>query len=355
MELLHRYRNLTVLLGALLVQLLLVAYQVRTRQDIPLIRVWAVSIIDPPGRAIHSVRAAAARWWSDYVFLSGARQENRRLRAEVDRLKWENRHLRQELATAERAQALAIFRTRFPSQTVAARVIGAASGLNSRVVFVDQGASAGVKTGMAVVNAEGLVGKVTAAYPSTSQVMLLTAEGFSAGVISGRTKLQGIVKGLGRDECGVFYIHSDEDVQPGDWFYTTGEDRVFPRGLPVGRVKSAGGNKVFKDILLTPAALARGIEEVLIVTAAVHQQIPEEQPVPGSAPLLPPPSAPLTSAPAPASGASPPPTLDTDADKLFQHYRKSAEARGIPLGENDAASRQAPSPTSPRPPAPVKP
>jgi len=347
-SLLNRYRNLTVLLAVILLQLLLVAYQVRTGADVPLLRIWAVNLVVPPGRILENVRSSAVRWWTEYVFLTGARRENRRLQQELDRLRMENRHLRSELGTAERAQALSLFRAQIPSQTVAARVVAAAAGVNSKVVFVDRGASSGVRTGMAVINAEGLIGKVTAAYPSVSQVMLLTAEGFSAGVIGGQNRVQGILKGLGGTECGVYYIHSDEDIKPGDWFYTSGEDRIFPRGLPVGHVKSAGGEKVFKDIVLIPASLSRGIEEVLIVTSPVHQSLPDEQPAPGNAPLMAPPAR----DPSTASKAEPahaPPALETDADRLLGRYRKKAESRGAPYGDNDAAAGSAPPVPPPKP------
>jgi rod shape-determining protein MreC len=182
--------------------------------------------------------------------------------------------------------------------------------------------------------------------------MLVTAEGFSAGVICGRTGVQGILKGLGRTECAVTHVHSDEDVRVGDWFHTSGEDRIFPRGLPAGRVKSVGGSGIFREIVLQPAALERGMEELLIVTAPVHEALPEEQPAPLNAPLLPSPH--LPSAPQPAAARESAPALETDADRVLEHYRREAAKRGAAYGDNDAAPRQNPSP-SPPPPASVKP
>lgn len=351
-SLLNRYRGLTVLLAVLLAQLVLVAYQVRTGGDVRLLRVWAVSLTAPPGKVIEAVRSAVAAWWSEYLWLVRVRRENRLLREEVDRLKSENRFLRSELSVAERAQALAQFRARTPSQTIAVRVVAAASGVNARVVFVDQGADAGVRAGMAVMNAAGLAGRVTAVYPSVSQVMLVTAEGFSAGVICGRSRVQGILRGLGRSECAVTHVHSDEDVKPGDWFYTSGEDRIFPRGLPAGEVKSAGGNGVFQEIVLKPAALAGSLEELLIVTAPIHQGLPDELPVTGNAPLLP---APLR----PPSPEAPPPrepttTVGTDADRILDRYRHEAGFRpGDPTeggnGTQQQGARPAPAPPKPNP------
>jgi rod shape-determining protein MreC len=352
--LLNRYRSLTVLLVVVFAQLILVAYQVKTNQDVRLLRVWAVSSISPMARILEAVTGGPARAFSDYFLVVGARQENRRLSDELDRLKMENRYLKRELGTAERAEGLRLFQTTLPSRTIAVRVIGAAPGFNSKVVFVDRGAAAGVKAEMAVINPDGVVGRVSAAYPTSSQVQLITDQSFSAGVVSEKNRVEGILKGLGRSECGVYYIPSDEKVEVGEWFYTSGEDRIFPRGLPVGRVTKVGGDKTYKEILLTPSGLARGMEELLIVLEGVHQSLPAEPATAGSAPLLAPPTSPAA---VPAVGPPQAAGSGTQADQLLEKYRKSAESRGGAYGDNPESRKPppaAPAPAAPRP-AKVKP
>ena len=351
--LLNRYRSLTVLLVVLLAQLILVAYQVKTNQDVRLLRVWAVSSVAPMARLLEAVTGGASGAFSDYFLVVGARQENRRLSAELDRLKMENRYLRRELGTAEHAEGLRLFQTTLPSRTIAVRVIGAAPGFNSKVVFVDRGSAAGVKAGMAVINADGVVGRVSAAYPTSSQVLLITDQLFSAGVVSAKNRVEGILKGLGRSECGVYYIPRDEKVEVGEWFYTSGEDRIFPRGLPVGRVKTVGGDRTYKEIVLVPSGPARGMEELLVVLEAVHQSLPAEQATAGSAPLLAPPNSPAAE---PAAGPAQAAGSATEADRLLEQYRKRAESRGGAYGDNPE-SRKPPPAGSPAGPAasPVKP
>jgi rod shape-determining protein MreC len=351
--LLNRYRSLTVLLVVLVAQLILVAYQVKTNQDVRLIRVWAVNSIAPMARLLGAVTGGASGAFSDYFLVVGVRQENRRLAADLDRLKMENRYLRRELGTAERAEALRLFQTTLPSRTIAVRVIGAAPGFNSKVVFVDRGSAAGIKAGMAVINADGVAGRVSAAYTTSSQVLLITDQSFSLGVVSAKNRVEGILKGLGRSECGVYYIPRDEKVEVGEWFYTSGEDRIFPRGLPVGRVKTVGGDKTYKEIVLVPSGLARGMEELLVVLEGVHQSLPAEPATAGSAPLLAPPTAPAA---APAAGPAQAAGPGTAADQLLEQYRKRAESRGGAYGDNPE-SRKPPTAGSPASPAtaPVKP
>ena len=90
---------------------------------------------------------------------------------------------------------------------------------------------------MAVVTPDGIVGKVIAAYPTASQVLLVTDPDFAAGVISQKNQARGDLKGTGKDYCIVDYVPVAEKVEVGEWFYTSGDDRIFPRGFPAGVVK----------------------------------------------------------------------------------------------------------------------
>jgi rod shape-determining protein MreC len=110
MEFLSRYRNLSVLLLLIFAQLLLLAYQVKTAQDVRLIRVWAVTAVTPVARLLEGARSTVTSFVESYLLLHNAVEENRRLRAEIGRLKLENQYLKNELATAERARALACSR-----------------------------------------------------------------------------------------------------------------------------------------------------------------------------------------------------------------------------------------------------
>src|SRR6266404_1771037 len=127
-SLLNRYRNVTVLVLAIMAQLVLLAYQVKTGNDVRLIRVWAVTAVMPLARALESVRSGVSTFAGSYLTLRDTRQQNREMREELGRLKMENQYLRNELSTADRARALSVFQKRTQSRTLAARVIGAGSG-----------------------------------------------------------------------------------------------------------------------------------------------------------------------------------------------------------------------------------
>lgn len=333
---LSRYRHLTVLLIVIAAQLVLIAYQVKTNNDIPLIRVWAVTAVTPVEQSLEFVRRYTWGFVEDYFVLLGVRSQNEKLRQENGDLKLENNYLKSELATADRARALSVFEARSPSKTIAARVIGNGTGANSRVVFVDRGSTSGVESGMAVVTPDGIVGKVVDAYPTSSLVMLITDPTFAAGVVSQKNRVHGTLKGLGHAECLVDYVQNEERVDIGEWFYTSGDDRIFPKGFPVGQVTAASKGKTFKEIYVSPSGMAGGVEEVLIVLQGVHQEIPgAEPPTPGYA-ILPPPAETTVQTP---EGAPQPGALSTDADRLRAIYQEVGSEQKHTYGEGAPGSK----------------
>jgi rod shape-determining protein MreC len=329
--LLNRFRNLTVLLIAILAQLVLLAYQVKSNGEVRLIRVWAVSAVTPLARVIEAGRSSTVHFFRDYFVLLNVREENQRIQADLDGTKMENQYLRAELSTADRAQSLAIFQQQSPSKTIAAHVIGNTTGVGAKVVIVDRGTGSGVQKGMAVITPDGIVGKVTGAYPTASYVLLITDPSFAAGVISQKNRVHGTLKGQGYSTVIVDYVQNEQKVEPGEQFYTSGDDRIFPKGLPVGEVTVVRAGKSYKEIFVTPSGLQNGLEEVLIVVEGVHAPIPET-PV-ASQPVhlqeAPPGESPTTEA-APAQ----PGHFTTDADRLVDQYRKIGEAEKHVYGQS---------------------
>ena len=179
-------------------QLALIAAQVRNESGVRMVRVWSVTAIMPLARVLETGRSGTAGFFSNYILMHDAREDNRRLQAEVDKLKMENQFLKTEISTADRAKALVAFQQRTQSKTIAARVIAAGAGANSKVVFLDRGSGAGVERGMPVVTPDGIVGKVIAAYPTASEVMLVTDPEFAAGVVSQKNHVVGTLKGQGQ-------------------------------------------------------------------------------------------------------------------------------------------------------------
>jgi rod shape-determining protein MreC len=352
----NRYRNISILVVVVLAQLVLLAYQVKANSDMRLVRIALAAAVSPLAQVLEGVRSSVGNFVGGYVVRVTAEAENRRLKEELGKLKLENLHLRSELATAQRAEALQAFQKRSPSKTLAARVIGSTAGVNSRIVFIDRGSTSGVKRGMAVITPDGIVGKVIEAYPTASTVQLITDPIFAAGVVSQRTGVVGTLKGQGRGVCIVDYVQLEQAVETGDWFFTSGDDRVFPKGLPVGRVSAVRDGRTFKEIYVEPAGFEGGLEEVLIIVEGAHQDIPTGGPASTEmAPLLPAPPGAAGEAARTEGDAA----LTTDADRLKRKYREAGEAWNYKYGTGmtspDFTRKPQPPAAAPAPPAPTKP
>ena len=122
---------------------------------------------------------------------------------------------------------------------LAARVIGASPDSGSLVVNIDRGSRDGIRRDMGVITPDGVVGKILAVYPDISQVLLLGDKESGVGAMLANTRTQGPVKGTGEPLLSLDYISNDEKVSAGEAVLTSGQDRIFPKDLPVGTVVEA--------------------------------------------------------------------------------------------------------------------
>lgn len=320
-----RYRNLTVLFTVVIAQLLYLAYQVRTNRDERLIRVWAVTTVTPMAGIVEAVRHNTIGFLEDYFILLDVREQNRKLKADNDRLRMENVYYRNQLGTAEHAHALTLFEAQSPNKTVAARVIGNSTVSTAKAVFIDRGSTSGVERGMAVVTPEGIVGKVVAVYPLVSQVLLVTDPTFKVGVESQKRHVHGLLD-CGSGKCSVEQIPNEERIDSGEWFFTSGEDRIFPKGFPVGTAVSVSAGQGSKDIKLNLSGAPAGADEVLVILQGVHQEIPTAPPVEVASATLPPPPAEA------GKDADQPVKPQTQADKVEEKYVEIGRQQGHVYG-----------------------
>jgi len=272
-----RYRNVTILAAAIFLQFLGLAIQIKRsteNESSRLIRVWAVSVVTPFEKGIIRVQGGASGIWHNYFYLRGVRQENRELRDQIEQLRLEQVRLKQDAEQARRLQALLGFKEQFIGKTTAAQVIGSSGSEQSRLVYIDKGSDDGIKNEMAVITADGVVGKVLNVVDgSTSQVLLINDQQSGVGAILEQSRLQGVLKGKASGEVIIDKIMSDEEVKFGDRVLTSGGDRIFPKGLPVGTVAKVSKGPEFLQITVKPAAVLSHLEEVLVITKkAEHEE-----------------------------------------------------------------------------------
>jgi|SRR5580704_2145986 rod shape-determining protein MreC len=276
--LLGRYKNLIVLAAILFAQVIALAMQVRrptAEGETRLIRVWATAAVTPFEKAVVHTQKWAHDKWNGYVYLRHVDQENQQLHSEIERMKLEQARLSEDANMARRIQTLLAFKEQYVENTVAAQVIGTSGSEQSRVLYIDKGSSDGIKPDMAVITPTGIVGKVVQVFPGSSQVLPINDQLSGVGAALKSLRLQGILKGAPNGTTTLQYIMSDEPVQPGQEVITSGGDRIFPKGLPIGTVASVEpGKDLFLNIRVIPSARLDRLEEVLVVTK-VQEKLPD--------------------------------------------------------------------------------
>jgi len=267
---LGRYRNLIILVGVLFLQVLGLAVQVKRSgndaENTRLIRIWVVDAITPFERGLVWIESTSSSLWHNYIYLRGVRAENRELKQQIEQMRIEQVRLSEDASQAHRLQNLLAFKEQYIAKTVAAQVIGSSGSDLSRSVYIDKGEDDGLKRDMAVITADGIVGKILLVYPSTSQVLLINDQTSGVGVILEKSRLQGVLRGTNNGEVVLERIMSDEQVAPGERVLTSGGDQIFPKGLPVGTVTQvSNGKDLFLNIKIKPATDLSKLEEVLVL------------------------------------------------------------------------------------------
>ena len=279
-----RQRPLALLVVVVLAQVLLLAFQIKRERDVPLIRYWADELVTPAGRAGTWTSSKFRGIWTGYIALRGAHAENERLRSELDQLRLRTRDLESQAGEAQRLRVLLDFREAHPEvPMLAAQVIGASADPTSHILFINRGERDRIRRNMAVITPEGIVGKVVEVFPNnTAQVLLINDKESGVGVLFTDTRTHGVVKGTGDPEPLMDYVSNDEKVHAGQVIVTSGEDRIFPKDLPVGVVAETKPGITFQVIHVRPAVHLDRLEDVLIllsrqdVTLKAVQESPAE-------------------------------------------------------------------------------
>jgi rod shape-determining protein MreC len=251
---------------ALVTHALLISFQTSRRIDTSFVRVWLLDSLAPMEKIVERSLYGVGYVWKRYFALIGLHDENRRLRSEIDELRVQLARQQEQVREAERLRALLGLQDSGLGNTVIARVIGRDPARNNETVTIDKGRSHGVKTDSAVITPEGVVGRVLHAGNFFSVVQLILDPQSGVGVMVRSTRRQGILKGTGGRELALDYIDDDNELREGDEFITSGLDRVYPKGLPVGIIVSVGPRRgLFRSVAVRPNVDFGRLEEVICV------------------------------------------------------------------------------------------
>jgi len=216
--------------------------------------------------------------WGSYVALVDVEDENVELRAENERLRKELATMARRAYDVEDLEDLAMLKKRTPADTLGARVIGAPLSPFFRVlrIRIDRGDKE-IASGMPVITAAGLVGRVDATYGDYADVMLVSDPGSSVEVVLPRTGGRGILTGLGRTDaytCTLQWLEqpsspeADISAKVGDKVVTSGLGAAFPAGIEVGTVvRVTSHHGMFQEVEVEPVVDLSTTRAVMVLLA----------------------------------------------------------------------------------------
>lgn len=236
------------------------------------------SLISPVQNGLHTATDKVKSFFSNLRSYSALQQD-------YDALSFENQQLQLELASAEetaqeneRLKVLLDAQDTYDSlDPIYAKVIARDAGSWFKTFSVNHGTSDGVSTGMAVVNGDGLIGRVYEVGLNYAKVITIIDTRSAVACLMQRTRDNGIMRGQISDsdsaaECYVYYLPNVNSISPGDVVVTSGTDSLYPKGLKIGTVSAlsldAGSDGTYA--VVTPSVDFQRIEEVFILRTVIE-------------------------------------------------------------------------------------
>lgn len=266
LELLRRYRMPLLVFCLMLAALLLYSANLRNRERTSLLEKMVLQITAPMQAGVDAAAGILIGTWNRYVWLVDAAEDNVLLRRENRRLLAELNNVEEIRLANQRLRRLLEFRQATDLPALPAQVIAEDATSWFRTVVIDKGSDQGVREGMPVVVAEGVVGRVIRIAPGHARVLLVTDASSAVATLIQRNRTRGISRGQGEDMILDFALRQ-KDIEVDDRVVTSGTGGVFPKGLVVGRVARAQRDAygLFQTVTVEPAVDFSRLEEVLVL------------------------------------------------------------------------------------------
>jgi rod shape-determining protein MreC len=238
----------------------------------------AAAGLAPFETGIARVVSPLRRFGDGVVDLFATRSENQRLRAENEELEVRRRAYADLEREVAELRALLGFRDEVELSTVPARVIAVAPSNFEWTLTIDVGEDGGIERGMAVVAAEGLVGRVLTTTSSASRVLLVVDPNFSVAARSVATSALGLLDGGGSEPLRFAPLDPGQIVDTDDEIVTaTFPGSAIPSGIPVGRIvaQDERSSRLSAAYDLLPFVDVTRLDHVLVVLAGPADDVPE--------------------------------------------------------------------------------
>ena len=265
-ELLRRYRFLLLAVALIVATVVLYSYNLRQKTSTTFFERAVLTFAAPFESGIDQAVDAVRIPWNDYLWLVNTRQRNLILEHENQQLRGQLQQIKEISLQNTRLRKLLAFVDDLDLPALPAQVIGEDASNWARTIIIDKGTEAGLRNGLPVVAAQGVVGRIIKIAPNSSRVLLITDASSAIAALIQRTRTRSVARGRG-DDLSIEYALHNADISVGDLLVTSGMGGVFPKGLPLGEVTAvkAGQFGLFQQVRATPMVDFTHLEEVMVV------------------------------------------------------------------------------------------
>ena len=275
-----RNKRLFLILIGIIVLVVLIGYSLNSRDNLTAPEKFIQDSIGWAQNIVHAPVKYVANIFSNIEDIKNTYQENQLLKEklseykgliyDVQELNKENEELRK---TLEKTESISDYKP------IQASVIARSPERWIEQVTINKGTQHGVDVNMAVITADGMVGKIQTAAPFSSTVQLLSGfdqfNRISAMISKDDDKnVFGLVEEYNKEDHSLYFRiieESEKNVEQGDVVLSSGMGGVFPSGLPIGTVKEVVPDQygLTNTALIEPAADLYEINHVIVVDRSI--------------------------------------------------------------------------------------
>jgi rod shape-determining protein MreC len=151
---------------------------------------------------------------------------------------------------------------------ILAEIVG--NGVSADILIIDKGSKDGILKDLPVITEQKiLVGKILEANENYSKIMLITNKESSFNGKIQENEVEGVVKGIGNLNMYLDLLPKDKEIKEGDTVITSSLDKIFPKGILVGKVKEVKKNDLepFQQAEISPSFNIKELKNLFVITS----------------------------------------------------------------------------------------
>jgi rod shape-determining protein MreC len=256
-------RKIMILVAVLFFHLILVSTNVVLKNERTLLQNILGTIVSPFQIGFQKTVDFASDQLKHYVFLKDSFKKYRDLKQKLTQLKYENYLLKQKIIDQNFLEQLKSKSSNF----IKTEVISVDKNFPLTGFLINKGSSNGIVKDMIVLNPKmELVGKIVEPISLfSSKVRLITSSIGGIGAYIHSREMEGLLTGNNTSICSFKYLIEKAPVQVGETLVTSGTDKIFPPGIPIGKVVAVEKEYLTQKIDVEPFFIKSPIKRLIII------------------------------------------------------------------------------------------